>query len=87
MSSGTIARHHSIPVHLSFGAPDADPMHLLFAAKGGVLRMYVVVDVALIVPFKQQWVFCRFKCWLCKLVTTGLNFAAFRTSGIMPHTL
>jgi len=68
-------------VHLSLGALVADPVHQLLAAKSGVLWMDAVLEVALSVPFKQQWVLRCFKRWLF------VSANALRATTIILHTL
>ena len=48
----------------SLRAIAADPMHLLFAAKGGIVGMNAKFGIAFMVPVKQQWVLRCFECWL-----------------------
>ncbi len=73
-------------MQLSLGALVADPMHQLSAAKGDVLGMNVVLGVALIVPFHQQWVLHCFKRRVCTHVSTGINASKslLRCLGIFP---
>jgi len=39
----------------------AHPMHMLVAAKGGVIGMNTICSIALIVPFKQQLMLRSYK--------------------------
>jgi len=65
----------------------ADPVHKLFAAKGGGLWMNAFLDVALSVPVKQQRVLRCFKGWLCVTISNRTNSVASRTAIVMSHTL
>ena len=73
-------------VQLSLRALVADPMHQLFDAKGGVMRIQAVLRLVFIVPFTQQLVFCCFVCWLGSLLSKRFVNAT-RTSAVIPHTL
>ena len=39
-------------------------MNKLVAAKSGVVGMNAICSIALVIPFKEQWVLHCFKCWL-----------------------
>ncbi len=64
MSFSTITRSHLVLVQLSLWALLANPMHKFVAAKSGAAGMNAILEVALIVPLKQQWVLRCFKRWL-----------------------
>ncbi len=85
--AGTSLRHHLVQVHLSLGALVADPVHQLLAAKSGVLWMDAVLEVALSVPFKQQWVLRCFKRWLFVHVSNRSSLFASRATTVISHTL
>ncbi len=81
---GTIIRGHLVKVQLSLGAVVADPMHQLFAAKGGGAGVNAIYNIALIVPFKQQLMLRFFKRWLdC---SPSKFTTATRTSAVLLHT-
>jgi len=69
-----------VQVQLSLRAIVADPVHQLCAAKGSVVGMNAILEVALIDPFKQQWVLRCFKCWLS--VPHKLSIALWTTTVI-----
>jgi hypothetical protein len=62
------------------------PMHQLFDAKGGVMRIQAVLRLVFIVPFTQQLVFCCFVCWLGSLLSKSFVNAT-RTSAVILHIL
>jgi len=49
---------HLVPVQLSLRAFLTHPMHTLMAAKCGAVRVNAICSIALIVPLKQQRMFC-----------------------------
>ncbi len=84
VSASTINGRHLVPVQLSLRAFLTHPMHTLMAAKGGAVRMKSICSIALIVPLKQQRVFCCCKRWLLcfnclSFTTAGATTAAFYT--------
>ena len=85
--AGTSLRHHLVQMHLSLGALVADPMHQLLAAKSGVLWMNAVLEVALSVPFKQQWVLRCFQRWLCVRASNRTSPSTSRAITVISHTL
>ncbi len=86
LASNAIRRAHLVLVHLSLWTLLAVPMNKLVAAKSGVVGMNAICSIALIVPFKQQWVLHCFKCWF--LCFPSISFVtAQRTTAVIPHTL
>jgi len=81
MSFSTITRSHLVLVQLSLWALLANPMHKFVAAKSGAAGMNAILEVALIVPLKQQWVLRCFKRWLF------VSANALRATTIILHTL
>ncbi len=74
-----------VPVQMSLWAFLTHPVHILRAAKGGVVRMNVVLEVTLIVPLKQQLMVGGFECrMLCSPSKTSLT--ATRTSVVVSGT-
>ena len=79
-------RLHSVLMQLSLWTLLAMPMHKLVAAKGGVVGMNAICNIALIIPFKQQWVLRCFICWLLCLPSHSY-VTATRASTVVMHTL
>ncbi len=63
VSSANI-RMRLVLVQLSLWTLLAVPVHKLVAGKGGVVGMNAICSIALVIPFKEQWVLHCFKCWL-----------------------
>ena len=56
----------AIPMQLSLWTLLAHPMHTLLAGQGSVVWKDAIFGIALIVPFKQQLMFCCFKSWVTR---------------------
>jgi len=74
-------------VQLSLWALLANPMHKFVAAKSGAAGMNAILEVALIVPLKQQWVLRCFKRWLFVSASNITISNALRATTIILHTL